>query len=276
MADDELGKALAPDDSLFDVVEEGEITDPLEGGDIIIDEEDPLAFEVEEPISGSNLAALPDMAIEMTGDSLENPEDEIEIVENVPDEDVVEMPEDQEEAMLVDEFDDFDYDQPGKLVASIVNEARKFAEYDTESPNSMRRALALCDRLENMIIVGVAGDCKDQKLSLAHMKLLDDIEEGIGYTRSFLTRKGNKKVVQATRNAENSIFYDPFCVTVARILINGQVQGGKKVQDLFASMKDKYGINDREALQVSQIMMDMGYPVRSLIDGEDMIEQRYA
>ena len=122
-------------------------------------------------------------------------------------------------------------------------------------------------------------DALSQKLTLAQLRLLDDIQDGIVLTRSALQRTNQTKKVYAKSIGDQGLLggaYDPFCATVARILINAQVQGGKKIQEVFQSLKNKYDISEREALQISQVMADLGYPVRSLIDGEDMIEQFYA
>lgn len=278
----DLGKALAPDDSIFDIIE-GDTVDPLDGGEIEVDEENPLGFTVDEPISDSRLSGLTDDSIEMTTDFVGDNLDEIEIVDDEDVVDVVEIPEGDaiggNEIEVVDFEDELDYDQPGELVASILNKARAFVKYDVTSANSVKRAEAFCNTLERMITTGVTKDALSQKLTLAQLRLLDDIQEGIVLTKTALQRNTTNKKVYAKSIGDQGLLggaYDPFCATVARILINAQVQGGKKVQDVFQSLKDKYDISEREALQISQVMADLGYPVRSLVDGQDMIDQFYA
>ena len=43
-------------------------------------------------------------------------------------------------------------------------------------------------------------------------------------------------------------------------LINGKVSGGRSIEDLYAKLKKKYGITEREELAIIQAMADMGYP----------------
>jgi hypothetical protein len=280
MPDLDLGKALAPSDEIFEVVEDQGVPDPLVGGDLEV-AENPLGVSVSGDIPAAELSTLPEKAIELSN-ALD--QGDIEIVEPnsvqeiAPVDDSVEI-EEVPELSVTSPTPTVDYADPGELVSAVLKKARTFAEYDLNSTNSLRRASALCDGIEKLIIAGVTQDSEEQKLSLAQLKLLDDIEEGIHYTRSYLNRSSKKQVLagRVGDHAFQNGAYDPFCSTVARVLINAQVQGGKKVQDVFGKLKSQYGINEREQLQIRQIMLDMGYPVQgSLIDGSDMVEQLYA
>lgn len=283
------GLDLAPNDSIFEITE----GDPLLDSQPSSNQEEDFSFLVEEPkadtptedsliieeddipsldeISGTDLMKQSaELAHDMNDDSLEEPITLEEDINNDPLGDNAFLG---DTSVQIEEPETHvDYDNPGQLAASILDQARRLGKYDFSSPNSMRRALAACDHLERMIIAGVQADATTATLTIPQLKLLDDIELGIHDTRSAL--KHSSKTVQAGRNADKPLIYDPFCSTIARVLINAQVQGGKKVQDVFANLKKKYSINDREALQVSQIMLDLGYPVRSLLDdGVDMIAQ---
>ena len=278
--EDSLGKALAPKDDVFDIVEEEGVVDPLAEGNELTVEEDPLSFSIDGQIPDNDLSSLPDTAIQMSNAMTGEEGDEVEIVDStIEDEDLVEMPEEDEIEVQADE-DLVDYLEPGELITAVLQKARKFAAYANDSQNSIRRAEALCSQLENMIIAGVTGDAKECKLTLAQLRLLDDIEEGIHYTRSYLERsKSGKRQIMAGHIGDFALqngAYDPFCATIARVLINAQVQGGKKIQDVFQKLQEKYGIDKREQFQIGQILLDLGYPVRTLLDGEDMIDQFYA
>ncbi len=282
----DIGKALAPDTSMYDLVE---------GAD------DPLAAELSP--NGDTVIEEPLPAASPSGDlvdlSLEEPEfnnpmtDTIPPIDQLADginaDDVVDL--DANEPPVVADIDvgsdnwgelsdNTDIHNPEQLVAAVLDKARGFVRTSADSPNSLRRAYAFCEELESFIIEGVTQDAKHQKLSLAQLELLDSIEEGIHVTKANILKSGSdtvngKRVVEAHR-ADLGIYYDPFCCTVARILINAQVAGGKKVQEVFASIKGKYSIDEREQLQICQIMGDLGYPVRSLLEGQDMIQQYYA
>lgn len=295
----DLGKALAPDDQIFEVVEDDSTSDPLTGGKVTIGD-DLSDIVVEGPIPDAELSTLPERAIELS-----NATDDIEVSEFNEDSPMGEAPgaapvdtptaaspaelSTPEDIVEIDEIPDLevedaqnslDYSDPGALVSAVLTKARTFAEYDINSPNSVVRASALCDSIEKMILAGVTQDAEHQKLSIAQLRLLDDIEEGVHYTRAFLSRHNGKREIKAGHIGDLALqngAYDPFCATVARVLINAQVQGGKKVQDVFAKLKTQYGINKREEFQISQVMLDMGYPVTgSLVGGFDMIEQHYS
>jgi hypothetical protein len=292
----DLGKALAPDDAIFEVTENDSTPDPLAGGTVTLGD-DLSDIVVEGPIPDAELSTLPERAIELSNstDDVEVSElDENPSIETVPGvapvdtpaadklsipEDVVEI-EEMPELEVEDPQNSLNYSEPGTLVASVLAKARTFAEYDINSPNSIVRASALCDSIEKMILAGVTQDAEHQKLSIAQLRLLDDIEEGVHYTRAFLSRHDGKREIKAGHIGDFALqngAYDPFCATVARVLINAQVQGGKKIQDVFAKLKTQYGINKREEFQIGQVMLDMGYPVSgSLVDGFDMIEQHYS
>lgn len=269
MPTDPLGKDLAPEDDFYDIVE-GE-DDPLASEEVM---------EVEDELPIETLEDFPD-EVEPTSADLDmiEAEDDVEVfddisqLESMVDDDDIGTQDEWNEELYEDELD---YEQPGELVQAVLKAARTFSAYDPKIRNSIRRALALCDKIETMIVAGVENDCSTQQLSIPQLKLLDDIEVGLKETRAALKRPTDKTVTAKNRFTENSIYYDPFCATVARVLINAMVQGGKKVQDVFGSLQGQYSIDKREELQISQIMQDMGYPVRSLIDGQDMIEQYYA
>lgn len=266
----DLGKALAPDAEVFDIVEG--VDDPLADSTISLDE--------------PQLSTKDLLGDQLIGTSTEVPEFEANL-DPAPNFDSVEIaPEPLSPGDI--EVSDNDLDSMsssidmanvGELVSAVLSKSREFIKYSSNSKNSLRRALAFCDELEGMIVAGVTDDAKYQKLSLAHLELLDSIEEGIQTTKTHLANAGvrttNGKRVEA-RLGDQAILYDPFCATVARILINAQVSGGKKVQDIFGSIKSKYSIDEREELQICQIMGDLGFPIRSLLSGEDMIEQHYA
>lgn len=59
---------------------------------------------------------------------------------------------------------------------------------------------------------------------------------------------------------------------IARTLINSTVSAGHDMERSFKKLSDKYNLNDREKLEVVQLLMDMGFPLprmdRGLL-GED-------
>jgi len=52
----------------------------------------------------------------------------------------------------------------------------------------------------------------------------------------------------------------PFQRAIASALINGKVSGGRNLEELWKDAKKKYKMEDREELEILQILADMGYP----------------
>ena len=52
----------------------------------------------------------------------------------------------------------------------------------------------------------------------------------------------------------------PFQRAIAGALINGVVSGGKNMEELWKTAKEKYDLNDRDELEIMQVVADMGYP----------------
>ena len=52
----------------------------------------------------------------------------------------------------------------------------------------------------------------------------------------------------------------PFQRAISGSLINGVVSGGRNMEELWADAKKKYNMNDREELEILQVIADMGYP----------------
>jgi hypothetical protein len=52
----------------------------------------------------------------------------------------------------------------------------------------------------------------------------------------------------------------PFQRAIAGALINGKVSGGRNLEELWSEAKKKYKMEDREELEILQILADMGYP----------------
>ena len=52
-----------------------------------------------------------------------------------------------------------------------------------------------------------------------------------------------------------------FETAIIRILINSVVSGGKNIEEIYETLKDKYDFSPREELALYQGLADMGYPV---------------
>jgi hypothetical protein len=282
-AETNLSSALAPDvESVYDIVEQPGIVDPLASTEA-------PELELTEPVPGDSRSVTDEQ--ESMKDLTEiDPNDlgQVLIGDTFEGDPTLPVAAPESSDLVLDEgapsaveqdwtaFDNSMKNPEENLVAAVLSKAREFAKYSMKSDNSLRRAIAVCDLLEKQIVAGVIADASEQKLSISELGFLDNIEEGIKLTRAALSQPMSRVAGQQVQARMEQIIYDPFCAAVARILINAQVSGGKKIQDVFAVLKTKYSIDKREELLISQIMMDLGYPCRSLVDGIDCIDQYYA
>jgi hypothetical protein len=53
----------------------------------------------------------------------------------------------------------------------------------------------------------------------------------------------------------------PFERAIAGILINSTVSAGRPFEDVYARLKEKYSLDDREELSIMQLLKDMGHPI---------------
>jgi hypothetical protein len=52
----------------------------------------------------------------------------------------------------------------------------------------------------------------------------------------------------------------PFQRAIVGAMINGKVSGGRNIDEMWKAAKEKYKMDDREELEILQILADMGYP----------------
>lgn len=57
-----------------------------------------------------------------------------------------------------------------------------------------------------------------------------------------------------------NVMITPLERAIVGILINGKVSGGKDMEELYAELKEKYDLSERDDLAIFQILNDMGYP----------------
>lgn len=202
-------------------------------------------------------------------------------------EDEVESP-----VILVEEDDNEKKEQP--IQVGAWTSAPQFVRYcvaslhtgpqiKLTSVNSLRRAIAYYDNLEQEIAEGAAADAEHAELSMNQLETLDGVEEMVDAVRAHLY-DATKRVGRAKKFASKSTLFtyyvDPFLFAVARIMINAKVANGKNIEDVFQKLASQYNIDDRETLALRQILRDMGYPIHgSFVADEgayDMITQYYA
>lgn len=142
--------------------------------------------------------------------------------------------------------------------------------------SEIERALAQNKKLDSYISKALQSDY-DEKLDAKGIdnlrkKIENSIEQlenmlhgidEIRKNRKRMKRRGeeNCNLVKEAGVARVNYFITAFQRAITGAIINGKVSNGNNLEELYAKAKKKYNINDREELEIFQILADMGYPV---------------
>jgi len=168
------------------------------------------------------------------------------------------------------------------FVKYCARSVRSAPEILPSNVNSLRRAIAFYDGLEKEIIDGATADADHAELSMAHLEVLDRVEEAVSVVRDQLKTAASRVGILKTASKGTSFVYvvDPFLFAIARLCVNAKVANGKNIEDTFKKLATKFDISERETFSLQQIMRDMGYPITgSFVADEgsfDMIKQYFA
>lgn len=167
------------------------------------------------------------------------------------------------------------------FVKYCVRASRAAPEIKVDSLNSLRRAIAYYEGLEQEIAEGAAADADHAELNIDQLEVLDKVEELAETVCEQLSTAAQRIGLAKKASKATGFVYvvDPFLFSIARICINAKVANGKNIEDVFQKLASKFDINERETLAVRQIMRDMGYPIHGSFvadDGAfDMIRQYF-
>lgn len=207
-------------------------------------------------------------------------EDSIEIIEST---EVVEEPSFNQIEVSEDNLSTVEYGEwnsPSDFEQYVIRSARAIPATFEGSKNSLKRAFAYLENLSNEISQGVEQDAPYADLSESQLRTLDVVEEGIDQALADISAAihGKQRIKKiASKSSSFHTYINPFIFGLARVLINGKVSQGKNIESLFESLNKKYGLNDREHLELLFALNDMGHPIRSsFVDGLDRMEQYQA
>jgi len=174
--------------------------------------------------------------------------------------------------------------KPEHFVVFLRNEMGRFPKPMDIRGNvsKMEQGLGQWKRLNNFVSKALREDYdgvldielvdKVRALIEQHIDQLEDMLDGIS------ALKRNRKQLRRRRHAEEDdddgltkeatsphfngfqMLITPFQRAIAGALINGKVSGGRNLEELWVGAKKKYAMNDREELEILQILADMGYP----------------
>jgi hypothetical protein len=144
----------------------------------------------------------------------------------------------------------------------------------------IERAIAYLKKLNNELSKAVSSDYDGkidiEKLEMARREIysgierLEDAKDKMDEARSSKRRKAAKaekaeliKEAQKTTSVGGIIVTVPLLISsIARTCINSTVSAGKDIEKVADELIDKYKLNDREQMELIQLISDMGYPVR--------------
>lgn len=138
------------------------------------------------------------------------------------------------------------------------------------------RALGFLEKLANEISKAMRADL-DGKLDADKIeRLLAEIEDGADRIHARIEKitkkKGKKKKADVefgiVKEAQKAPTINGIVITVpllisriARVCINGVVQGGHDLRDMYHKQCEQYDLNEREKAEVQQLLWDMNYPL---------------
>lgn len=143
----------------------------------------------------------------------------------------------------------------------------------------MERALGQYKRLNNYIsnamqsdYDGVINAKKIDSMRKVIEQSIDELEDALEGLKQLkkekrkMRRRGEEDNLDLKKEATAPHFngfqmlITPFQRAIAGALINGKVSGGRNLEELWSEAKKKYKMEDREELEILQILADMGYP----------------
>lgn len=137
------------------------------------------------------------------------------------------------------------------------------------------RAIAFLKRIDRELSNAASNDFNGEIDIGAFERIRQEVRNGIERLEDHcdkLQGKGKKKEASeedgivkqagATRISGIVITVPLRISAIARICINGTVSGGCDIERTYADMVKKYALDDGEELELTQLLMDMGFPMR--------------
>ena len=165
------------------------------------------------------------------------------------------------------------------FLQSEMNRFPKPAEV-TGNVSKIEHSLGQWKRLNNYISKALREDYKgildvaiiDRTRNIIE-SYIDQLEQMLEFVQDAKRQRKKMRRRRAENEEENitkeataphfrgfQMLITPFQRAIAGALINGVVSGGKNMEELWKVAKEKYELNDRDELEIMQIVADMGYP----------------
>ncbi len=193
----------------------------------------------------------------------------------VEDEEEGEEPE-EEQSEIEEEVDSWIWEKShgtSKFINWLKEMIEKVPAHSGTDTTGIERAMSYFERLNVEISKAMRKDYKNEIDAAKAEEARSMIEDGLKRLRDRLERlhekkfKKIKKKAGITKTADTSftggmsVNIPYFISMIARICINATVSSGKDMSDIFSKLVDKYKLDNREQLQIVQLIKDMGYPL---------------
>ena len=173
---------------------------------------------------------------------------------------------------------DWEKNGPEGFIDWVNDKLKNVPKHSGYDSAGLERAVAYLEKLDSDISKAMRLDLDGELDSNAVEKVREKIDSGLERLeeRIELVKKKNKKKKKAdvlnyslVKEAGKAPNFNSMVVTVplltfklARVCINGVVSGGHDLEDIFNQQSKKYKLTEREKAELSQLLEDMGYPLR--------------
>lgn len=173
--------------------------------------------------------------------------------------------------------------KPKHFLVFLMNEINRLPKPTSVLGNrsKMEKTLGQYKKLDSYISQALHSDYDDEidvdkvdKVRALLEKARDDVEDALEGLSQMMKQKKKMRHRRADDTHEDELVREagvphfsgfqmlitPFQRAIAGALINGKVSGGRNLEELWKEAKEKYKMDDREELEILQILADMGYP----------------
>ena len=111
---------------------------------------------------------------------------------------------------------------------------------------------------------------------LLQVKLAEPTDEQV---QMFVNGEAQAGLTKEAGTAKVMLVEDPFLHAITRILINSHVSAGRNIEEVYAELKNKYKLDDREELSVQELLLQKGLPIykdfgRTGEEGGNLFDQK--
>jgi hypothetical protein len=173
--------------------------------------------------------------------------------------------------------DPWNWHSGGDVLGWVKERFNSIPKHTGRETAGIERAIAYLKRINSEMSKAAAGDY-DGKIDISKfeearkeiysaIERLEDAKEKLEETH-YKKKKGSKeselvKEAQKTTAVGGIIVTVPLIISsIARMCINGTISAGHDLEKLYAHAVKKYKLDDREQLELKQLLCDMNMPIK--------------